>query len=74
MNLKNKNFKKTQRKYPTQKSTDRVAQVVEHLVNKFEVLSSNSSTTKKKKEQTKTRVEIPMHMTPAIAILSKRFI
>jgi hypothetical protein len=38
-------------KYPTQKRAGRVAEVVECLPSKGEVLSSNSSTTKKKKKR-----------------------
>jgi hypothetical protein len=36
-------------KYPTQKSADRAAQVVERLPNKHEALNLNLNTTKKKK-------------------------
>jgi hypothetical protein len=35
-------------KYPKQKRTDKVAQVVEHLSSKCEVLSSNSSSQNRK--------------------------
>jgi hypothetical protein len=37
-------------KYPMQKRAGRMAQVLEHLSNQHEVLSSNPSTIKKKKK------------------------
>jgi hypothetical protein len=38
------------RKYPTQKRTGGVVQVIEHQPSKCEALSSNTSTAKKKKK------------------------
>jgi hypothetical protein len=43
------------KKYPTKKWTGRVIQVVEHLLSKFEILSSNLKLQKKKKKKNKKK-------------------
>jgi hypothetical protein len=44
------------RKYPTQKGSGGVAQVVQYLLSQHEALSSNPSTTQKKKERLMFRI------------------
>jgi hypothetical protein len=72
MSALGKNAKTLAEKETKAKRAEGVAQVVEHLLNKRDALSSNSSTQKGRKEGRKGRKEREKNLTPHSSLFSQK--